>query len=219
MRARESLLAALAVVLAASAGLAAGGAEAQPFGRAMGFRVADHGRGRGGEGRGGEGRGGERRGEERRGGGPGYAPAYRGQPYAAPPPGRAYAYPAPTYAYPQRAPPPAYAAQPPPPQTYGQAYAYPPAQTQVPWRNSLGAYSGGQQEAARRGVREGRAMPLGQLTEGIRRSVPGRMLDAFPETGPDGRPAYRIRWAAAGGRRIDFIVDAATGAIIGQSGY
>jgi uncharacterized membrane protein YkoI len=62
-------------------------------------------------------------------------------------------------------------------------------------------------------------MPLGQLTAGIRRSVPGRMLDAYPETGPDGRPAYRIRWAAAGGRRIDFIVDAATGAIIGQSGY
>jgi len=28
-----------------------------------------------------------------------------------------------------------------------------------------------------------------------------------------------VRWAARGGHRIDFIVDAATGAIIGQSGY
>ena len=53
----------------------------------------------------------------------------------------------------------------------------------------------------------------------IRRGTPGRLLDAGLEPGPDGRPAYRVRWAATGGRRIDFIVDAATGAIIGQSGY
>jgi uncharacterized membrane protein YkoI len=53
----------------------------------------------------------------------------------------------------------------------------------------------------------------------IQRTTRGRMLDAGVEPGPDGRPTYRVRWAAAGGRRIDFIVDAATGAIIGQSGY
>jgi uncharacterized membrane protein YkoI len=53
----------------------------------------------------------------------------------------------------------------------------------------------------------------------ISRGTPGRMLDAWQEVGPDGRPAYRVRWAAAGGRRIDFIVDAQTGAIIGQNGY
>ena len=201
MRARASLLAALGAALVASAGLAAGGAEAQPCGRARGYRVADHDRGRG---RGGERR--EERREERRGGPPGqqYRQQYRPPAYE-PAPGRrgGYAYPAP----------PAYSAPPPAPYDYQQARA--PA----PWRNSLGAYSGRQQEAARQGLREGRAMPLGPLTAGIRRSVPGRMLDAVPETGPAGRPAYRIRWAAAGGRRIDFIVDAATGAIIGQSGY
>ncbi len=62
-------------------------------------------------------------------------------------------------------------------------------------------------------------VPMGQVTANIRRVAPGKMLDAGLEPGPDGRPAYRVRWAAAGGRRIDFIVDAATGAIIGQSGY
>jgi hypothetical protein len=201
----------LAVVLAAS-GLAAGGAEAQPFGRAMAFRVADR-RGERRE---------ERRQERRAAPAPHYAPGYRGQPYPAQPPARAYAYPAPAqaYPYPQRGAPPAYTPPPPPPSPQGAPQQpYYRGQAPAPWRNSLGAYSGGQQEAARQGVRSGRAMPLGQLTAGIRRSVPGRMLDAYPETGPDGRPAYRIRWAAAGGRRIDFIVDAATGAIIGQSGY
>jgi hypothetical protein len=197
----------LAVFTIASAGLAAGGAEAQPYGRALGFRVAEHGRGRGGERR-------EERREERRGGPPGqYRQDYRPPAYDRGPPRGAYGYPAPQAPYAQRGAPPVYSAPPPAP------YSYPQAEAPAPWRNSLGAYSGRQQEEARQGVREGRAMPLGQLTAGIRRAVPGRMLDAFPETGPDGRPAYRIRWAASGGRRIDFIVDAATGAIIGQSGY
>jgi uncharacterized membrane protein YkoI len=62
-------------------------------------------------------------------------------------------------------------------------------------------------------------VPLGQVMANIQRTTRGRMLDAGVEPGPDGRPTYRVRWAAAGGQRIDFIVDAATGAIIGQSGY
>ena len=119
------------------------------------------------------------------------------------PPARAYAYPAPAY--------PAYGrpAAPPPP-----AYGYAPP----PGRNSLGEGWGQQQNDARRGVRQGN-VPLGQVMANIRRGTPGRILDAGLEQGPDGRPAYRVRWAAAGGRRIDFIVDAQTGAIIGQSGY
>ena len=60
--------------------------------------------------------------------------------------------------------------------------------------------------------------PLGDVVANIQRTTRGRMLDAGVEPGPDGRPTYRVRWAAQGGRRIDFIVDAATGAIIGQSG-
>ena len=39
--------------------------------------------------------------------------------------------------------------------------------------------------------------------------MPGRVLDA----GLEGRN-YRVRWATADGRRIDFIVDAETGQII-----
>ena len=181
------MLAALAIALAGTSALAVREAAAQPFGRAMAFRVDDRGR--------------ERR-EERRGGPPPqYRPQYRPPAYA--PPARAYAYPAPAYPYGQRGGP--------PPPAYG--YAPPP-----PGRNSLGANWGQQQDEARRGVRAGN-LPLGQVMANIRRGTPGHILDAGLEPGPDGRPAYRVRWAAAGGRRIDFIVDAQTGAIIGQNGY
>ena len=205
MKARVSFVAALAIASAAC--LAWSGAGAQPFGRAYGQRVAelvqvrDEGRREGrGERRGDQG---ERGGGERGGGERG---SYRGQPYAPPPP-RGYAYPAPgpAYPYPQAAPPPAYA-QP-------RAYGYAPAP------NSLGSGWRPQQEDARRGVREGAMVPLGQVIANIQRTTRGRILDAGTEPGPDGRPTYRVRWAAAGGRRIDFMVDAATGAIIGQSGY
>ncbi len=210
MKARVSFVAALAIASAAC--LAWSGAGAQPFGRAYGQRVAElvqvreEGRR---EGRG-EGRG-ERRGDQGERGG-GERGGYRGQPYASPPP-RGYAYPAPgpAYPYPQAAPPPAYAQ----PRTYG--YAPPPAARYAP--NSLGSGWRPQQEDTRRGVREGAMVPLGQVIANIQRTTRGRILDAGTEPGPDGRPTYRVRWAAAGGRRIDFMVDAATGAIIGQSGY
>ena len=228
MRAHGSLLGALAIAGVLLAGVATDGAWAQPFGRApprvprdvprrapgRAAAYAGHRRGRGG-GRGDQGDQGERgyrgQGDQgERGGG------YRGQPYAQAP--RGYAYPAPAYPYRQAAPPPNYG---PPPQ----AYAPPPAYAQqrpnsyAPAPNSLGSGWRPQQPEARRGVREGAMVPLGQVVGNIQRSVRGRMLDAGVEPGPDGRPTYRVRWAAAGGRRIDFIVDAATGAIIGQSGY
>lgn len=231
MRVRASILAALAVVLAAQAGLALEAAEAQPFSHAI--RVAD-------------GRGRERR-EDRREGRDGGERAERGgyrQGYAAPPvyapapAQRAYAYPQQGYPaqaypsqdyrgqpqpYPQPYP---YAERAAPPQSYPgprQGYAAAPPQAYAPapqgaGRNSLGAYWGLQQDAARRGVRQGN-IPLRDVTGNIRRIAPGRMLDAGLEPGPDGRPAYRVRWAATNGRRIDFIVDAQTGAIIGQNGY
>jgi hypothetical protein len=165
----------------------------------MAFRVADRGRERREDQRGDRR---EDRREERRAPPPQqYRPQYRPPAYAPAP--RAYAYPAPAYPYGERAapPPPAY------------RYAPPP-----PGRNSLGANWGQQQDDARRGVRQGN-VPLGQVMANIRRRTPGKILDAGIEPGPDGRPAYRVRWAAKGGRRIDFIVDAQTGAIIGQSGY
>ncbi len=165
-------------------------------------RHEGRGQGRGGgQERGGRGeeRGGQGRGEYRGGGGGGYrGPVYSGGPGYAYPPPPAYAYPPPVPTYP-------------PPYSYGPPPAYAP--------NSLGAGWGQQQDQARRGVRQGGMLPLGQVMQNISRTTPGRLLDAGLEPGPDGRPAYRVRWAAAGGRRIDFIVDAATGAIIGRSGY
>lgn len=78
------------------------------------------------------------------------------------------------------------------------------------------SWQGGDQAEARRAVREGRHVSLGQAIDAIRRRTPGRQLDAEMEPGPGGRHVYRVRWATADGRRIDYIVDAETGAIIGE---
>jgi hypothetical protein len=137
------------------------------------------------------------------------------QAYPAPVPAPVYRGPAPNAggyvqsypAYP-RTPPAGYAY--PPPNAYG-ARVYAP--------NSLGAGWAQQQDQARIGVRQGRMIPLGQVMQRLKTNTPGRLLDAGLEPGPDGRPAYRVRWAAAGGRRIDFIVDAVTGAILSRTGY
>jgi hypothetical protein len=157
-------------------------------------------------------RGGEGRQAERRGGGDRDRGGDRGQAYPAP----VYRGPAPPYGG-GYAPYPAYPSGP----VYGEpppgAYAYAPPPGYVP--NSLGADWGQQQDQARRGVRQGRMMPLGQVMQLIKRRTPGRLLDAGLEPGPDGRPAYRVRWAATGGRRIDFIVDAVTGTILARTGY
>ncbi len=196
---------AIAGVLLASA--APEGARAQPFGRAFGPRLIliDHERH--------EGHREERRDERGGRGGEGERGGYRGQPYAPAQRGYAYPAPAPAYPYPRSPPPQAYA----PPRAYAPppTYAPPRGYSYAPAPNSLGSGWRPQQPEARR---QGN-VPLGRVMADINRRMPGRMLDAGVEPGPDGRPAYRVRWAAQGGRRIDFIVDAATGAIIGQSGY
>jgi uncharacterized membrane protein YkoI len=58
---------------------------------------------------------------------------------------------------------------------------------------------------------------LNRVLSEIRRRTPGRQLDVGLEE-LDGRTVYRVRWAAADGRRIDYIVDAATGAILRTEG-
>jgi peptidase YpeB-like protein len=87
-----------------------------------------------------------------------------------------------------------------------------------PGRDSLGAGWRQQQDEARRGVRSGQLMPLNRVLPNLQRRFPGRQLDAGIETGWQGQPVYRVRWAAANGRRIDFIVDARTGAILDAEG-
>jgi uncharacterized membrane protein YkoI len=84
--------------------------------------------------------------------------------------------------------------------------------------DSLGADWREQQNEARQKVREGRDVPLERVIENLRRRTPGRLLDAGIEQGPDGRTRYRVRWASANGRRIDFLVDAHSGAVIGPDG-
>jgi uncharacterized membrane protein YkoI len=67
----------------------------------------------------------------------------------------------------------------------------------------------------RRAVRDGRHVPLSQAIAAVRQRSPGHVLDAGMEAGPDGRALYRLRWATNDGRRIDYLVDAATGVIVG----
>ncbi len=85
-------------------------------------------------------------------------------------------------------------------------------------QDSLGADWRDQQDEARRAVREGRYLPLDRVIEAIRRSSPGRQLDSGIENEPNGRAVYRVRWAAADGRRIDYIVDVVTGRILRAEG-
>lgn len=63
-----------------------------------------------------------------------------------------------------------------------------------------------------------RRISLPQAEAAIRRTTPGRSVDAKEETGRDGRPVYRVRWQADSGERIDFIVDAQTGAVSRSGG-
>lgn len=84
---------------------------------------------------------------------------------------------------------------------------------QQPGPDSLGADWGPQQDAARAGVKQGRYVPLTQVIAQIRRRTPGRQLDAGLEQS-GARAVYRVRWATNDGRRIDYIVDAETGAIL-----
>jgi len=81
--------------------------------------------------------------------------------------------------------------------------------------NSLGDSWAPRGDDAREGVRGGRLVPLEQVIRNIARSTPGRLLDAGLEGGGD-RPVYRVRWQTNDGRRIDYIVDARSGAIIGR---
>jgi hypothetical protein len=94
--------------------------------------------------------------------------------------------------------------QPPPPATQ------PPAQ---PHPNSLGADWRLQQDEVRQGVRDHHLMPLGRVIEQVRARTPGRQLDAGLEN-QNGRPIYRVRWMTKDGRRIDYLIDAVTGAIL-----
>jgi hypothetical protein len=65
------------------------------------------------------------------------------------------------------------------------------------------------------GYNRGRVSMDGVISQIHRRYPGGRLLDAGVED-YGGREVYRVRWATGDGRRVDYIVDAQTGAIIGQ---
>jgi hypothetical protein len=94
----------------------------------------------------------------------------------------------------------------------------PPPGDRSPSGDSLGADWREQQNEARQKVKDGRHLPLDRVIESIRHKTPGRLLDTGIEQGPGGRSVYRVRWAAASGRRIDFLVDAQSGAIVSEEG-
>ncbi len=83
-------------------------------------------------------------------------------------------------------------------------------------RNSLGDGWSPRESEARDGVRGGRLVSLETVIRSIARANPGQLLDAGLED-RGGRPIYRVRWQTNDGRRIDFIVDATTGQIIGRN--
>jgi len=94
------------------------------------------------------------------------------------------------------------------------AFAAPqPPPAPPPGNDSLGADWGAQQNQAREAVRHGHYAPLGQVIREINRRDPGYQLDAGIEHQGD-RAVYRVRWASSHGRRIDYIVDALSGAIL-----
>lgn len=70
---------------------------------------------------------------------------------------------------------------------------------------------------ARERVRGGDIQPLGRVLAQVARRAPGRLLDAGLEE-QGGQPVYRVRWAANDGRRIDYLVDARSGAILRADG-
>jgi uncharacterized membrane protein YkoI len=80
--------------------------------------------------------------------------------------------------------------------------------------NSLGPDWALQQDEARRGVRQHQLVPLGRVIARIGVRTPGRQLDTGLEY-QDGRAVYRVRWMTRDGRRVDYLIDAATGAILG----
>lgn len=83
----------------------------------------------------------------------------------------------------------------------------------APPPNSLGAGWRQQQDEARQGVRGGGLLPLENVLGRIRARAPGRQLDAGLEYQGD-RAIYRVRWMTADGRRVDYMIDAHTGAIL-----
>jgi uncharacterized membrane protein YkoI len=73
------------------------------------------------------------------------------------------------------------------------------------------------QDQARAGVRSGRQIPLTRVIATIAARTPGQQINTtMGEQG--GRPAYFVQWRKNNGSVVVFVVDAETGAMLGQQG-
>lgn len=81
-------------------------------------------------------------------------------------------------------------------------------------RAALGGPYG--QDEARAAVRAGRQISFGQVIAAISARTPGRHLN-MTQGEHRGRPAYFVQWQMPDGAVVVFIVDAESGAILGQS--
>ncbi len=70
-----------------------------------------------------------------------------------------------------------------------------------------------EQDRARDAVRGGQARPLGEIIAGVRNVCPGTFLGASLQRQGQGY-LYRVQILTPSGRRITFLVDAGTGAIV-----
>jgi uncharacterized membrane protein YkoI len=83
-------------------------------------------------------------------------------------------------------------------------------------RPSLGA-GRDDQDQARAAVRAGRQIPLARVIAMIAARTPGQQINTtVGEQG--GRPAYFVQWRKSNGGVVVFVVDAETGAMLGQQG-
>ncbi|MGV8996418.1 MAG: PepSY domain-containing protein [Parvibaculaceae bacterium] len=70
------------------------------------------------------------------------------------------------------------------------------------------------QDQARKAVREGRVLPLGQVLAKVQRQVPGRLLDANLVDGGGGLTTYLIKLMTNDGNVAIVTADAVTGKIL-----
>ena len=96
------------------------------------------------------------------------------------------------------------------------ATAVPAAALAQDGRPSLGA-GRDDQDQARAAVRAGRLIPLSRIIPMIAARTPGRLLNATVGD-QAGRPVYFVQWQKTDGRVVVFVVDAESGAMIGQQG-
>jgi uncharacterized membrane protein YkoI len=83
-------------------------------------------------------------------------------------------------------------------------------------RPSLGA-GRDDQDQARAAVRAGKQIPLAKVIQMIAARTPGQQINTtVGEQG--GRAAYFVQWRKSNGGVVVFVVDAESGAILGQQG-